>query len=124
VDYKASPLSERLANNVARAVDHHLEWTHVYYLEGDPSRLLGATELKDFRLHLFSTCRELQMMWDISDAAHHRILTRRSIPPRRMVNTSTAAYFTKAEELWVNGYDKPFLASALNAVGFWRRWSD
>jgi hypothetical protein len=82
VDYKASPLSERLANNVARAVDHHLEWTHVYYLEGDPSRLLGATELKDFRLHLFSTCRELQMMWDISDAAHHRILTRRSIPPR------------------------------------------
>ena len=31
-DYRAGSLpSERLANNLAKAIDHHLEWTFSYY---------------------------------------------------------------------------------------------
>jgi hypothetical protein len=29
-DYIKEPLSERLANNLARAIDHHLDWTFDY----------------------------------------------------------------------------------------------
>ena len=50
-DYVKDPLSERLANNLARAIDHQTDWTFDYY-EADPSRLDGATDIKSFRRKL------------------------------------------------------------------------
>ena len=81
-DYLAHPLDERLANNVARAIDHFADWTFKYHKEVDPSRLSGATDEKSFRAQLLPQCPELQMMNDLSDAAHHRFLDRPNNPPR------------------------------------------
>jgi hypothetical protein len=80
-DYIKEPLSERLANNLARAIDHHLDWTFDYYRKVDPSRLNGAGDEKSFRRQLFPQCSQLRMMNDLSDAAHHRFLTRSNDSP-------------------------------------------
>ena len=87
-EYNKGPLSERLANNLARAVDHHLDWTFDYYRKVDPSRLNGAGDEKSFRRQLLQQCSQLQIMNDLSDAAHHRFLTRPN-NPSRIVDTST-----------------------------------
>jgi hypothetical protein len=122
-EYLADVLDERRANNLARAIDHHLDWTYEYHSNGDRSRLLGANKLKDFRRAAFRQCPELKIMWDLSDAAHHRFLALPSNPPRT-VATSTAAFTTRANQLWVQGYNKPFLPAATAAVEYWRRWPD
>jgi hypothetical protein len=138
-DYLNDPLSERLANNLARAVDYHVDWTFEYCKQNDQARLNGASDPKSFRRNLLAECPELQMMNDLADAAHHRFLTRRNDPPRIVVE-STAAYSLQPSsqspggsvtlcasgsvELYVSGYDKPFLPAARNAVEFWRKWKD
>jgi hypothetical protein len=122
-DYLADVLNERLAKYLARAIDHHLDWTYEYHLKGNRSRLLGANGLKKFRRAVFGRCPELEIMWDISDAAHHRFLTRPSNPPRT-VATSTDAFTAQANGLWVKHYNRPFLPAATTAVEFWRRWPD
>jgi hypothetical protein len=119
----ADPLSERRANALARAIDHHLNWTYEYYCVEDPARLLGARDVKTFRRKLIDLCPPLQMMSDLSDAAHHRFLTRPSEPPR-IIQSSTAAYSDHGTALWVNGYDSPFLEEAARAVRFWYQWKD
>jgi hypothetical protein len=91
-------LSERLANNLARAIDYQTDWTFDYYKATDPSRLVGATDVKSFRRKLLPQCEPLQMMNDLSDVAHHRFLNRPSDPPR-VVEASTAAYSVKAGAL-------------------------
>jgi hypothetical protein len=74
-EYPAEQLNERRAKYVARAVDHHLDWTYEYYDRVDKSRLLNTSSLKLFRSEPFSQCPELRIMWGISDSAHHRFLT-------------------------------------------------
>src|SRR5262245_47318955 len=106
-EYLADPLNERRANNLARAIDHHLDWTFEYYFHGDRSRLMGSTTLQEFRQKLIALCPELQMMWDLSDAAHHRFLTRPATPARVVV-TSSMAYSLQGDALRVAGYDRPF----------------
>jgi hypothetical protein len=123
MDYQREPVSERLANNVARDIDHHLDWTFEYYQRVDRSRLLGATNVGDFRRQVFALCAPLRMMNDLSDAAHHRFLTVKRDPPR-VVATSTAAYVTSGDTLHVDGYAQPFLPAAIEAVKFWRAWPD
>jgi hypothetical protein len=120
-DYIKNPLSQRLANNLARAVDHHVDWTFEYYKTVDPSRLYGTSDEKSFRRKLLRQCPQLQTMNDLSDAAHHRFLTRQNDPPRTVV-TSTAAYSAKAGALYVR--ESPFLLAATKAVDFWRAWKD
>lgn len=122
-EYEAQPANERLAVNLARAVDHHLEWTFKYYCEGDRTRLSGAHSLAAFRQQMLGLCPELRMMWDISDAAHHRFLTVPATPPR-IVKSATASFSTRGAELWVQNYGRPFRASAHKAVEFWRHWRD
>ena len=90
-EYLSESLSERRANNIARALDHHLDWTYEYYARGDRSRLPGDCSLATFRQEAFASCPALQMMHDLSDASHHRFLTRQSKPPRT-VEVSSAAY--------------------------------
>ena len=121
-DYVKDPLSERLANNLARAIDHQTNWTFDYY-EADPSRLDGATDIKSFRRKLLPQCRQLQCMNDLSDAAHHRFLTRKNDPPR-VVAVSTSAYLQQSGALHVPAYETPFLPAANEAVEFWRNWQD
>lgn len=121
-EYKAEPLSERRAKNVARAIDHHLDWTYEYYAHVDRGRLLGAAQLKEFRQAIFLRCPELRIMFDISDAAHHRFLTRKNIP--RIVETATAAFVEQDSQLWVQNYGRPFLPAVAAAVAFWKRWPD
>lgn len=121
-DFAADPLSERHAKNAARAVDHHLDWTFEYYDRTDQSRLLGAETLGGFRETIFGNCTELRMMNDISDAAHHRFLTRRV--ESRTVFTSTDSFVADIEELVVNNYNEPFLPALTTAVNFWRDWPD
>jgi hypothetical protein len=124
-EYRADAVSERQAKNLARAIDHHLVWTYEYHSNGDRSRLLGANGLKKFRRAVFGHCPELEIMWDISDAAHHRFLTlpaRPGVP--RTVPTSTDAFTVQANELWVKHYNRRFLSAATTAVEFWRRWPD
>jgi hypothetical protein len=126
-DYQAaSPPSERLANNLAKAIDHHLEWTFSYYEKVDASRLFGAKALPDFKSEMFKQCPSLRMMSDLSDSAHHRFLTRTpSQPlPLRTVENSTDAYRVVAGELWVPRYHERFLPAAIAAVDFWRHWQD
>jgi hypothetical protein len=124
-DYLADVLSERLATNLARAIDHHLDWTYEYHLNGDQSRLLGAKDVKAFRRAVFGQCPELEIMWDISDAAHHRFLTRPARPGvTRTVPASSDALTVQADELWVKHFNRPFLPAATTAVEFWRRWPD
>jgi hypothetical protein len=122
-DYIKNPLSERLANSLARAIDHQLAWTFEYYNAIDPSRLYGAKNEKALRVTLSSDCEELRMMNDLSDAAHHRFLTRKNDPPR-IVEASTSAYYVEAGALYVRKYNRPFLPSATTATDFWRRWKD
>jgi len=122
-EYLADPLSERRANNLARAIDHHLDWTFAYYDRGDRSRLMGASNLSDFRQKLFALCPELRMMWDLSDAAHHRFLDRPATPARVVV-VSSMAYSTQDSTLFVADYDRPFRDAVPQAVDFWRRWHD
>ena len=122
-DYLADPLSERKANNLARALDHHLDWTFEYYARGDRSRLMGATDLPGFRRMLFAQCSSLRMMWDLSDAAHHRFLDRPATPARVVV-TSSAAYDLQGSALLVPDYGRPFQDAVSQAVEFWRRWPD
>lgn len=123
-DYRSAPFNERLANNLAAAIDHHLDWTYeFYYRGGSGSRLLGADDLPSFRREIFRQCPQLQMMHDLSDARHHRFLTRPSNPPR-VVATSTAAYVIEESELRVRGYDMAFLPTATAALSFWQAWPD
>jgi hypothetical protein len=122
-DYVNDPLSERLANNLARAIDHQSDWTFEYYKAVDPSRLDGSTDVKSFRRTLLPQCAPLQMMNDLADAAHHRRLDRPNDPPR-VVQASTAAYSVQAAALHVTNYETPFLKAATDAVEFWRKWKD
>jgi hypothetical protein len=129
-EYLSDSLSERRANNIARALDHHLDWTYEYYAQGDRSRLLGGGSLATFRQKAFALCPVLQMMHDLSDASHHRFLTRQS-KPSRIVVVSSAAYavqgspqLSSPQSLWVNGYGTPFLPVARTAVEFWKHWPD
>jgi hypothetical protein len=122
-EYLADPLSERRANNLARAIDHHLEWTFHYYDRRDELRLMGATTLSRFRQKVFDLCPGLQMMSDLSDAAHHRFLNRPATP-ERVVVVSSMAYSTQDSTLLVPRYGRPFLDAVTQAVEFWRRWHD
>ena len=46
-EYLKDPRCKRLANNLARAVDHHLTWTYEYYTEVNPTRLSGLSNEKE-----------------------------------------------------------------------------
>jgi uncharacterized protein YndB with AHSA1/START domain len=127
-DYLKNPLSERLAKNLARAVDHQVDWTFEYYKQNDPSRLNGASDVKSFRRQLVTQCSELQIMNDLSDAAHHRFLTRPNNPPRVVVQSSAAFSLRSptgggSVQLYISAYG-PFLPAATKAVAFWRNWQD
>jgi hypothetical protein len=122
-DYTKNPLSERLANILAMAIDHQSDWTFEYYKNVDPSRLSGSSSVKAFREQLISQCPQLQVMNELADADHHRFLTRPSNPPR-VVDTSTAAYSVQAGELCVPKYQATFLSEATKAIDFWRVWKD
>jgi len=115
-------LDERLAKNAARAVDHHLDWTFEYYSKVDSTRLLGANDLNGFREKVFAQCSELRMMNDLADAAHHRFLTRK--PESRIITTSTDAFESREDTLWVLHFDRSFQPALQAAVDFWRRWPD
>ena len=119
-EYRADHLSERRAKYVARAIDHHLDWTHAYYKSVDRSR--APHKLWDFRLEVFERCPELQIMNDLSNAAHHRLLRVREKLPR-LVATASDAFTVCTDELWIEGYG-PFLPAANAAVEFWRKWRD
>jgi hypothetical protein len=119
-EYLSDSLVERKANNLARAIDHHLDWTFTYYDQVDRSRLMGATNLEGFRQKLFGLCPELKMMRDLSDAAHHRFLRRSSA----VVVTSSAAYSVQNGALLVPDYGGAFGDSARKTVEFWRQWPD
>jgi hypothetical protein len=122
-DYLENPLSMRYANNLARAIDHQADWTYEYYARIDSSRLKGASDVKSFRRNLLVQCPQLQMMNDLSDAAHHRVLTRKNDPPR-VVAVSTAAYSEQSGALHVPNYETPFLPEVTKAIEFWRDWPD
>jgi hypothetical protein len=122
-DYDRDRLSERLANNLARAIDHHVDWNFQYYKAVGASRLNGAKDTKEFRATLLSQCPELQMMNDLSDAAHHHFLDRPNTPPR-VIDVSTAAYVVQDGQLWVREYEKPYWPSATKAADFLRNWKD
>jgi hypothetical protein len=117
-----NPLSKRHANNFAQVADSHLEWTYKYCQQVDPLRLNGAT-LKTFRTDLLKEHRALHAMSDLADAAQHRFLDRGRDPPR-VVTLSTAAYYEKAGDLHVKGFDTPFSSVAGEALEFWRNWPD
>jgi hypothetical protein len=119
-EYLSNPLVERKANNLASAVDHHLDWTFEYYNQVDQLRLMGATDLAGFRQKIFGLCPELRMMRDLSDAKHHRFLTRKSA----VVVTSSSAYSAQNNTLLVPSYGRSFADSARKAVDFWRQWAD
>jgi hypothetical protein len=122
-EYRKDPLSERLANRLASAIDHNADWTFAYYKQNDPSRLNGGKDSKAFRRQLLGQCPELQMMNELSDAAHHRFLDRPHDPPRA-ITASTAAYSAEAGALYVANYQSPFLPAVTAAVDFWRLWKD
>src|SRR5262245_30172571 len=86
-DYLEDPLSERVAKNLARAIDHQVDWTFEYYQKNDRSRLNGARDVKSFRRQLVTQCSELQIMNDLPDAAHSSIsdVAQQSSPRRRSV---------------------------------------
>ena len=127
-DYLKNPRSERLAKNLARAIDHQVDWTFEYYQQNDPSRLNGARDVKSFRRQLVTQCSELQIMNDLSDAAHHRFLTWPNNPPRVVVQASAAFSLQSptgggSVQLYISTYG-PFLPAATKAVAFWRNWQD
>jgi hypothetical protein len=126
-DYLTDVGSERLANNLARAIDHHVDWTFEYYKRTDPRRLNGANDPKSFRRQLLGECPGLAIMNDLSDAAHHRFLDRPNDPARITV-TSTAAYSqvnsAGGVQLYIQATQKPFLSEATKAADFWRQWKD
>jgi hypothetical protein len=126
-DYRRDPLSERLANNLARVIDHHLDWTFEYYQRHDKSRLNGATDPKSFRRQLLQQCPRLATMNDLSDSAHHRFLDRPSDPARVTV-TSTLAYAQQpgpgGVQLYIRADQTLFSSAAMTAIDFWRNWND
>jgi hypothetical protein len=121
-EYRADPLSERRAMNAASAIDHHLDWTFEYYSRVDPSRLIGRSTHSEFRDALFGECRPLRIMWEISDASHHRFLEPRKV--QRRVTAATDAFVEINNELWIVPYKLPFLRTLETAVAYWQRWLD
>ena len=122
-DYKSDPLSERKANILASAIDHHVDWTYVYLSDTHPSRIGGAKNEKQFLRQLLPRCPQLQIMNELSDAYHHRHLDQPSNPPR-VITESTAAYSVLNGALHIQRWDKPFLSEAITAVDFWRNLKD
>ena len=127
-DYLKDPLSERLAKNLARAIDHQVDWTFEYYQKNDRSRLNGARDVKSFRRQLVTQSSELQIMNDLSDAAHRRFLTWPNTPPRVVVQSSAAFLLQSptgggSVQLYISTYG-PFLPAATKSVAFWRNWQD
>jgi hypothetical protein len=122
IEYFAQPSSVRHANMAARAVDHHLDWTFEYYKRTDEIRLSGRTTHGAFREEMFRRCGALKIMWELSDAAHHRFLEPRRTP--RLVSSSTDAYVDVGTDLWVPDHNVLFWPTLVAAVEFWRAWRD
>lgn len=122
-EYASDPLNERRANILASAIDHQVDWTFEYLAASNPSRLPGDASLGDFRRNLFGQCPDLRAMSDLSDASHHRFLTRERTPARS-VTTSTDAYVICENELVVKGYDRPFAELVQGSFNFWKSWTD
>jgi hypothetical protein len=121
-EYLVEPLSERRANAAARAVAHQIEWTFEYYDRSDKSRLPPEQTHAAFRLARFAECPALKVMWELSDAAHHRFLEPHKI--KRLIAASTDAYFVVTDELWVKHHNQLFAPALKAAVDFWRCWPD
>ena len=92
-DYLKDPLSERLANNLAAALNHQVDWTFIYYKAVDPSRLDGAPEVKSFRRKLSVQCQPLQIMNDLADAAEGISSDHRLSGSRRSSTVNAVAQF-------------------------------
>jgi len=123
-DYLRDPTSKFRADILASALNNQIEWTFKYYKqEGDKHKLRGATTLKEFRQTVFNDCPDLQLIWDLADAAKHRFLDRPSEPPR-VVATSTAAYVVEGNDLRVGPDNRLFSEVASNAVRYWQNWQD
>jgi len=122
-NYLAGPKDERLANNLAEAINNQVGWSFAYYLENDRSRLSGSTTPTEYRLKAFDECPATKMMWDLADANKHRFLTRQQ-PVPRTVTSSTAAFSIRNNELWVNEYNKAFLPEATAAMEYLKRQPD
>lgn len=122
-EFVLDPLSERRANILASAIDHQADWTYEYVRANEPARLPGDGSLGDFRRDIFNRCPELRAMSDLSDASHHRFLTRKR-DPGRTVTTSTAAYLVEENELVVQGYDRAFMDLADKSLSFWKNWKE
>jgi hypothetical protein len=122
LEYFAQPSSVRHANNAARAVDHHLDWTFEYYARTDQTRLAAYPKHCAFREEMFRRCSALRIMWELSDAAHHRFLEPRKTP--RLVRGSTDAYWDMGTDLWVPDHNVMFWPTLSMAVEFWREWPD
>jgi len=122
-DYTNDPLCERKANILASAIDRHCDWTYVYLRDTNPSRLGDAKNEKQFLRQLLPQCQPLQIMNELSDAYHHRELTKPS-NPARLITESTAAYSVQDGALHIQKWKKPFLPEAITAVDFWRNFKD
>jgi hypothetical protein len=120
-DCLKNPLSERYAKIAAGAVDHHLDWTFIFYVKTERSRLDGLNHA-GFRESLFIRCPQLQIMWAIADAAHHRFL--KPMQVARAVDTASDAFMEIGDELWIAPMKVPFLPALSTAVEFWRAWLD
>jgi len=122
-DYLQNPRSEYHANNLAGALNYHLEWTYKYLKAVDPQRLHFDATLGSFRTDLLTQHRPLHVMCDLADAAQHRELEFER-KPARVVTLSTDAYYEKDGVLHVQGFNTPFQTEAEQAIEFWRNLSD
>jgi hypothetical protein len=118
--YRANPTAEWAAIAAARAAHSHHEWLHKYYARYDPERINGATKPHEFRQALEVQCPDIKVVKDVADAAGHRILDRGD----RIVASSTAAFVTDANELYIRDTGRNFADALGNVVQFWANWPD
>ncbi len=121
-EFLNDPFARWKADNAAKALNEHLEWTYKYVQQHDPSRLPGDGSITEFREEVFSHCPEARTMWDLADAAKHRFLTRNAAV--RIVRSSSDAYDEEEDGLAVPGYDVNMSNVVRRGMTYWENWED
>ena len=121
-DYRSDPMSEHKADAALYAIAHFDEKVFSYLKHVDPSQLLGAKKLRDFRKALHNKRPELAILREAANARKHGELTE-TPPERRLVQFATDAVVPGIEGGHVAGKVNRPLGELLQlAVEFWADW--
>ena len=122
-EHLANLVDPRLARIAANAINDHMEWIFRYYEREDRTRLVSSANIGVFRKLLVARCPAFQMMSDLEEGKHHRLISRAAEPVRPIRGLAETASID-GKELFIVGYHQPFTHALTTTVKFWRNWPD